>query len=229
MRLAEQRDVVELLDAVLMPNWLLSTMQSIRLFPGETRQPWHADDTFYPVPRPHAPLAVSVIWALEDFNAENGATELVAGSHRWAEEHPDDHPRTVVQAIMPAGSALVFDGALWHRGGENRVGGHAPLHQPAVLPAAVAQAAGVAAPHRATRARPQLHRPRPIDARLQHPSTLRRAGRRQATPLRLVDPDYPRSQDRSRAGSPTTASSSARSLCGLPNAVTPLRPVRDDE
>jgi ectoine hydroxylase-related dioxygenase (phytanoyl-CoA dioxygenase family) len=120
LRLAEQPDVVAVLDAVLMPNWLLSTMQSIRLFPGETPQPWHADDTFYPVPRPHAPLAISVIWALEDFTADNGATELIAQSHRWAEEHPDDLPRDVVRAIMPAGSALVFDGALWHRGGENR-------------------------------------------------------------------------------------------------------------
>jgi len=122
MRLAEHPLVVDLLDRVLMPNWLLSTMQSIRLFPGETPQPWHADDTFYPVPRPHATLAVSVIWALEDFTDENGATELVPRSHLWADEHPDDAPREVVRAVMPAGSLVIFDGALWHRGGGNRSG-----------------------------------------------------------------------------------------------------------
>lgn len=123
LRLAEHPGIVALLDRLLLPNWLLSTMQSIRLFPGETRQPWHADDTFYVVPRPHATLAVSVIWAIEDFTAENGATELVPRSHLWAGRHPDDEPNEAVQAVMPAGSALVFDGALWHRGGANRSSG----------------------------------------------------------------------------------------------------------
>lgn len=120
MRLAEHPVVVDLLARVLMPNWLLSTMQSIRLFPGETPQPWHADDTFYPVPRPHGTLAVSVIWALEDFTPENGATELIPGSHRWGTEQPDDAPRETLSAAMPAGSVILFDGATWHRGGANR-------------------------------------------------------------------------------------------------------------
>jgi ectoine hydroxylase-related dioxygenase (phytanoyl-CoA dioxygenase family) len=120
MRLAEHPRVLELVDAMLMPNWLLSNLQSIRIFPGETEQPWHADDTFYPVPRPHSTLAVSVIWALEDFDEENGATEIVRGSHLWADEHPDDAPRDTVRAVMRAGSAIVFDGATWHRGGANR-------------------------------------------------------------------------------------------------------------
>ncbi len=124
LALAEHPRIVELLDLVLLPNWLLSTMRSIRLFPGETPQPWHADDTFYVVPRPHSTLAVSVIWAIEEFTAENGATELVPKSHQWASRHPDDAPcEEVLQAIMPAGSALLFDGALWHRGGANRSSG----------------------------------------------------------------------------------------------------------
>jgi hypothetical protein len=119
LRLAEHPRIVELCDALLLPNWLLSTMQSVRLYPGETCQPWHADDSFYPVPRPHAPLAVSVIWALEDFTDDNGATEVIPGSHLWGMEHPDDAARATVKAMMPAGSALVFDGATWHRGGAN--------------------------------------------------------------------------------------------------------------
>src|SRR5690348_8218185 len=41
MRLAEHPAVVAVLDALLLPNWLLSTFQSIRLHPGETVQPWH--------------------------------------------------------------------------------------------------------------------------------------------------------------------------------------------
>jgi ectoine hydroxylase-related dioxygenase (phytanoyl-CoA dioxygenase family) len=120
-KLAEHPRVVALLDKVLLPNYLLSTFQSIRLHPGENAQAFHSDDAFYLVPRPRAStLGVSVIWAIEDFTADNGATEVIPGSHRWGGEHPDSRPHDIVPAVMPAGSAIVFDAALWHRGGENR-------------------------------------------------------------------------------------------------------------
>jgi ectoine hydroxylase-related dioxygenase (phytanoyl-CoA dioxygenase family) len=120
MRIAEHPRIVALLDRLLLPNWLLSTLQSIRLHPGETRQGWHADDLFYPVPRPRTRLAISTIWAIEDFTADNGATEVIPGSHLWGNESPDTRPHEAVSVIMPAGSVVVFDGSLWHRGGENR-------------------------------------------------------------------------------------------------------------
>jgi ectoine hydroxylase-related dioxygenase (phytanoyl-CoA dioxygenase family) len=119
MRLAENPVVLSLVDRVLMPNWLLSNLQSIRIHPGETPQPWHTDDGFYAIPRPRTKLAVSTIWAIEDFTAENGATELIPGSHLWGDETPHDDARGAIRAIMPRGSVVVFDGALWHRGGLN--------------------------------------------------------------------------------------------------------------
>ncbi|HUJ60423.1 MAG TPA: phytanoyl-CoA dioxygenase family protein [Kofleriaceae bacterium] len=120
LRLAEHPRVLALIDRVLSPNFLLSTMQSIRLHPGERAQPWHSDDAFYAVPRPRErTLAVSVIWAIEDFTRDNGATEVLRGSHRWGMEHPDDRAERAEPAVMPAGSAIVFDAALWHRGGSN--------------------------------------------------------------------------------------------------------------
>jgi ectoine hydroxylase-related dioxygenase (phytanoyl-CoA dioxygenase family) len=120
-RLAEHPRIVALLDRVLLANCLLSTLQSIRLHPGENAQAWHTDDAFYLVPRPRAStLGVSVIWAIEDFSLDNGATQVIPGSHRWGGEHPDSRAHDVVTAVMPAGSAIVFDAALWHRGGENR-------------------------------------------------------------------------------------------------------------
>jgi ectoine hydroxylase-related dioxygenase (phytanoyl-CoA dioxygenase family) len=112
------------LDQLLLPNWLLSNCQSIRLYPGETHQPWHTDDGFYPVPRPHAaPLGISTIWALDGFTTANGATELLPGSHRWVDERPRPEPAGVVAAEMPPGSLLLFDAALWHRGGANTTSG----------------------------------------------------------------------------------------------------------
>jgi ectoine hydroxylase-related dioxygenase (phytanoyl-CoA dioxygenase family) len=121
LRLAEQPRVMALVERLLMPNFLLSTLQSIRLHPGEEQQAWHTDDAFYFMPRPHRlPLAVSVIWAIEEFTEDNGATEVIAGSHRWGLDHPDQREHDIVTAAMPAGSAIVFDGALWHRGGTNQ-------------------------------------------------------------------------------------------------------------
>ncbi|HEX5060163.1 MAG TPA: phytanoyl-CoA dioxygenase family protein, partial [Kofleriaceae bacterium] len=112
LRLAEHPRVMALVERLLMPNFLLSTLQSIRLHPGEQSQAWHTDDAFYFMPRPHRlPLAVSVIWAIEEFSEENGATEVIPGSHRWGQEHPDHREYDSVAATMPAGSAIVFDGA----------------------------------------------------------------------------------------------------------------------
>ena len=43
---------------------------------------------------------------------------MIPGSHRWAE---DREPREAeaIKVLMPAGSVVVFDGALIHRGGAN--------------------------------------------------------------------------------------------------------------
>jgi ectoine hydroxylase-related dioxygenase (phytanoyl-CoA dioxygenase family) len=123
LRLAEHPRIVRLLDAVLLRGFLLSNLQSIRLHPGETPQAWHTDDAFYLVPRPRETLGISTIWAIEDFTEENGATQVIPGSHRWGMEHPDDRSHEVKTAVMPAGSVIVFDAGTWHRGGGNRTSG----------------------------------------------------------------------------------------------------------
>ena len=74
------------------------------------------------MPKPREPLGVSAIWALDDFTTTNGATEVVPGSHLWAEgREPAEHE--IEQVLMPAGSALVFAGNLIHRGGANTSNG----------------------------------------------------------------------------------------------------------
>ncbi len=74
-----------------------------------------------------APAAcANVIWMLDDFTIENGATRIVPGSH-MAGRHPrgDDARRTdIIQACAPAGSALITDGRLWHGTGANSGNGN---------------------------------------------------------------------------------------------------------
>ncbi|KUI12879.1 phytanoyl-CoA dioxygenase [Mycolicibacterium acapulense] len=117
-RLVDHPRVLAVLDRLLMDNYLLSALQAINIQPGETAQLPHHDDGFYPIPRPREPLAAATIWAIDDFTADNGATVLYPGSHRWGRRRPEpDDP--AVPVVMPAGSCVFFVGTLWHGGGAN--------------------------------------------------------------------------------------------------------------
>ncbi|KAA8965299.1 phytanoyl-CoA dioxygenase family protein [Mycobacterium sp.] len=117
-RLVDHPRVLAALDRLLMPNYLLSALQAINIQPGESAQLIHHDDGFYPIPRPRAPLAAATVWAVDDFTADNGATVLYPGSHRWGRRRPGpDDPS--LPAVMPAGSCVLFLGTLWHGGGAN--------------------------------------------------------------------------------------------------------------
>ena len=133
--IAEDPRIMALCDALFMPNYQLTANQAIVISPGETPQPWHTDDSFYPIPRPRPMISLSTIVAVEDFTAENGGTQVIPGSHLWSDEeidgdyHAGDNERDPqfsarlkgmsLTVAMPAGSCLVFAGTLLHRGGEN--------------------------------------------------------------------------------------------------------------
>lgn len=78
--------ILAILDALIGPDPLLSANLAIRINPGEARQVAHFDAGFYPGARPRAPIALSVIWAIDPFTEENGATVVWPGSHRWADD-----------------------------------------------------------------------------------------------------------------------------------------------
>ena len=110
-----------LLDRLLMPNYLLSQLQVINVLPGEIRQPLHHDDGFYPIPRPRKPIGAALIWALDDFTEDNGATLVYPKSHLWGDVPSGEiDVDKMVPAVMPAGSAVFFVGTLWHCAGPNR-------------------------------------------------------------------------------------------------------------
>ncbi len=99
---------------------LLSSLTAIEMHPGETPQPLHADDGTLPLPRPHPPYTCTAIVALTDFTRENGATHFVPGSHAHERRPRPGESAETRQALMPAGSALLAHGSLWHGGGANR-------------------------------------------------------------------------------------------------------------
>lgn len=115
--LAVHDTVLGVLDRVLV-HYQLSAPTGISIGPGETAQPLHPDDALYPLPRPHPEIVVNVMWPLQDFTVENGATRIVPGSHRWVAERPG--PDTECTAVeLTAGTALIYYGSVWHGGGAN--------------------------------------------------------------------------------------------------------------
>ncbi|MDP3937289.1 MAG: phytanoyl-CoA dioxygenase family protein [Deltaproteobacteria bacterium] len=145
--LAEEPRIMALCDAFLEPNYLLTASQAICIHPGESPQAFHTDDAFYRIPRPRPAVSLSTIYAIDPFTAENGATQIVPGSHAWSDPElenilkaidfetrgPEERrPRPpdptiegkiegkVIDATMPAGSVIVFLGTFLHRGGANR-------------------------------------------------------------------------------------------------------------
>jgi ectoine hydroxylase-related dioxygenase (phytanoyl-CoA dioxygenase family) len=111
--------VLPIVEGVLDPGCLISSLSSIAIDAGEVAQPIHSDDQVIPLEKPHAPLVCNSMWALTDFTEANGATRLVPGSHKKPSPEYGGQYETIA-AEMPKGSVLIWDGALWHGGGANR-------------------------------------------------------------------------------------------------------------
>ncbi len=117
-QIIEHPRVLAIVDQLLHPHFRLSACLAIRVHPGETPQGWHFDDGMTQLPRPRDMLGVSTIWAFDDFTQENGATEVVRGSHLWGNDQaPTVDDSRAEKVLMPAGSVVVFAGTLFHRGG----------------------------------------------------------------------------------------------------------------
>lgn len=110
--------IMALLDRVLLPNYLLSQIQAINILPDEKAQFLHTDDGFYNQPRPRPAFSAATIWAIDEFTAENGATNLIPTSQAWGDRRPTPEDK-IIPAAMPQGSVIFYPGTLWHCGGAN--------------------------------------------------------------------------------------------------------------
>ncbi|WP_084399075.1 phytanoyl-CoA dioxygenase family protein [Henriciella aquimarina] len=114
--------ILSVMDQQLKPNctdYRLSSAELIEIRGGEAAQPIHRDDDSWPrAAQSAAPLAINVMIALSDYTAENGATVVVPGSHKWARDR-EPTPEETTQAVMSPGSAAIFTGQTIHGGGRN--------------------------------------------------------------------------------------------------------------
>ncbi len=111
-------------DAMLLPNcssYWMNTGQMMIVGPGESAQVLHRDaDNWRTMNRPDGfEVTVSVMIAVTDFTAEVGATRVVAGSHRWPDYSVMPTADQIGQAVMTAGSGMLYTGRTIHGAGAN--------------------------------------------------------------------------------------------------------------
>ncbi len=114
--------VMAMADRILLPHcarYQLNFSGIMHLEPGAEPQVLHRDGGLYPFLHPSPPTIMPTMWAISDFTAENGGTQVVPGSHLW-EDKRVPYEDEVVNAEMPAGSVLIYTGGLYHGGGRNR-------------------------------------------------------------------------------------------------------------
>ncbi len=114
---------LQLCDRFLTPNsefgYQLHVSAALEVGPGARSQVLHREHdsfTFFPHPRPN--LIVASMWAMTDFRADNGATLIVPGSHKWEADRTATE-REIVAAEMPAGAVLFWLGGTLHGAGAN--------------------------------------------------------------------------------------------------------------
>lgn len=111
-----------LVKYLLGESCIFSTMGSYFRGDGGNELPLHSDIAgWMPAPFPHQAFFVNYTLALTDYTKEAGAVAVVPGSHRKG-RGPDPREvslegnRNAIAVEVPAGSAIVWHGNLWHGG-----------------------------------------------------------------------------------------------------------------
>lgn len=122
LKLARHPRVCEVVQLLLGDWFILNLQNSIINRPGAShhQSSWHRDLPYqnYTISRP---LAINALWAIDEFSATTGGTEVLPFTHK-TEVLPSDAyiAGNGATAVAPPGSAIVFDSMLFHRAGRNR-------------------------------------------------------------------------------------------------------------
>jgi hypothetical protein len=101
----------------------LHLTQVMALDPGEQGQPIHRDQQgldLFTFPAGYEVLC-NVLWAMTDFTERNGATRIIEGSNRYADNLNESFREEDTEAaVMSRGSCLIYSGSVYHGAGANR-------------------------------------------------------------------------------------------------------------
>jgi ectoine hydroxylase-related dioxygenase (phytanoyl-CoA dioxygenase family) len=99
-------------------KFFLSSAQSNTLYPKAEKQIWHIDSNM-PEPVPKWITRMQLAIALDDFKKNNGSTEIVPFSHRFAKHPKNKMPKFIKKILCKKGSIIMWHGNVWHRSTEN--------------------------------------------------------------------------------------------------------------
>jgi len=126
-KLFEHPDVLTVLDYLFVDGsyknsepYYLNNISARCPLKGNSGQQLHLDSR---MPGVSPCVVANVIWLLDDFTEENGATRIVPGSHkfkRFAEDGKFDDEEILLTGKK--GGALIFNANIWHGGGPNTNG-----------------------------------------------------------------------------------------------------------
>jgi ectoine hydroxylase-related dioxygenase (phytanoyl-CoA dioxygenase family) len=123
-KLAEHPVALALMSHLLHPSFLLSSITANITGPGGYPMVLHYDQDYVPQPWPAEPMVANLIWMLDDFTEENGATRFVPGSHLedhagWTAESMGERVSESIAAAGSVGSLVCLDGRVLHQTGGN--------------------------------------------------------------------------------------------------------------
>jgi ectoine hydroxylase-related dioxygenase (phytanoyl-CoA dioxygenase family) len=124
VEMAAMPQVIEVVQRFLGEYIVLSSQNGIINRPSDElfQVTWHRDLQYRHFTSSR-PLAMSALFAIDEFSAETGGTHFLPGSHR-SEKFPSPEyvERHQVVAKAPAGSVVIFDAMAYHRAGANTSG-----------------------------------------------------------------------------------------------------------
>lgn len=134
LRLFDLEPIVSFAEALVAPNCHVIHNNSFRTPPGAGITAWHQDDdAHYLVTEGEAPRNVHlpVLWFTANYyltdvtEIEHGGTEVIPGSHLFGARPPHSMEGTPYEHLIEhnlgkAGSVIMFNNQVWHRGGPNR-------------------------------------------------------------------------------------------------------------
>jgi ectoine hydroxylase-related dioxygenase (phytanoyl-CoA dioxygenase family) len=129
-RLAQNPQLMTLIDASLGRGAVIASFSAIRKGPGAGTIPLHTDYAHVPEPYPEFSMTGVGVWALEDWTVASGPTWIIPGSHKLRRgPKRGEGANGGVPIEMPKGSVVYFHHGVWHwQGDRTEPGERVTLH-----------------------------------------------------------------------------------------------------
>ena len=117
-KLVQDKLILAIIEAILGEDTILGGFSAHIIHPTAERMGIHVDYPYWamPAPFPKYPiLEIQVIWAIDDFTADNGAPLFAPGTQNLATQPElERFEQTAEKITVTAGTAIISHGLCWH-------------------------------------------------------------------------------------------------------------------